>query len=164
MHIRLWTAINLAVLTTFVTGCGGTEGLYSVNGKVLYKGEPAAGATVYFHGKEGDVVAKGVVPNAIVGEDGTFRLVSNERDGAPPGTYDVLIEWRDRSRATPEASASTSLVRQKKGGQRSTAKIRSSPSLPADRLRGRYSDISRPLLKAEIKPETNNLSPFELTD
>jgi hypothetical protein len=164
MRISLLTAIGLAVSATFVTGCGRTEGLYTVNGKVVYKGEPAAGATVYFHGKGGDVAAKGVVPYAVVGEDGTFRLVSDEQDGAPSGTYDVLVEWRDRRQATTETQASTSLVRQKKGGQRPTAKIRSSPTLPADRLRGRYSDIGRPLLKAEIKPETNNLSPFELTD
>jgi hypothetical protein len=31
-------------------------------------------------------------------------------------------------------------------------------------LKGRYFDIGKPLLHVEVKPETNQLPPFELTD
>jgi hypothetical protein len=40
------------------------------------------------------------------------------------------------------------------------SRVRSGP----DRLKGRYLDISKPLLHAEVKAESNRLPPFELTD
>jgi hypothetical protein len=43
-------------------------------------------------------------------------------------------------------------------------KIRPTASLPSDRLKGRYSNPDRPLLKAEVKPEVNTLPTFELAD
>ena len=33
-----------------------------------------------------------------------------------------------------------------------------------DRLKGRYFNVSKPLLQAEVKPGPNQLAPFELTD
>ena len=40
------------------------------------------------------------------------------------------------------------------------SRVRSGP----DRLNGRSFDIGKPLLHAEVKAETNQLPPFELTD
>ena len=78
----------------------------------------------------------------IVQKDGSFSLVCGPLgQGAPPGEYDVLIEWRRESHQAKGLA--------KKG---------------SDRLKGRYADPRRPLLHAAIKAETNNLPPFELTD
>ena len=37
-------------------------------------------------------------------------------------------------------------------------------TLPPDRLNGRYFAIDHPLVKAEIKPESNTLPPFEIAN
>lgn len=138
-----------------------------VKGQVRYKGEPAEGATVYFHRKGGEVAMGGGIPAAVVDKDGTFRLASAEWDGAAAGAYDVLVEWRDRRQVPPAAAQGAPKPAGRGGrkkGVRPASQIRSSPSLPADRLLGRYADLGRPRLKAEVKPEANNLAPFDLTD
>jgi hypothetical protein len=33
-----------------------------------------------------------------------------------------------------------------------------------DRLKGRYFDISKPLIHADVLPQSNSLAPFELVD
>ena len=139
-----------------IAGCGDGAGLSPVSGKVLYKGEAASGAVVYFQ-RHGDVdPSHKLVPFGIVQEDGGFTLSSDSLgNGALPGTYTVLIEWRDGTRngvVPVKSKGQTNLVKR--------SRIHSGP----DRLKGRYFDINKPLLKAEVKPGPNELTPFELTD
>ena len=48
--IKRWMLILAALaLPAAQAGCGNPPGLYPVYGTVLHKGEPAAGAVVYFH-------------------------------------------------------------------------------------------------------------------
>jgi hypothetical protein len=138
------------------TGCGNSAGVYPVSGKVLFRGEPAGGAVVFFH-REGD--AGGMeqqIPHAVVEDDGSFSLATDELgDGARPGKYLVLVEWRDKSGngiVPVNTRGTTKLVKR--------IRIHSGP----DRLKGRYLDITKPLLHAEVKPETNRLAPFELVN
>jgi len=121
--------------------CGGNN-LYPVSGKVTCNGNPAAGAAVFFHRQGGDPMNDHLVM-AIVQEDGSFELVCGSLgEGAPPGDYDVLIEWKQVSKP------------QGKG----------LPQHAPDKLGGRYADPKRPLLHATVKAGTNCLPPFELTD
>jgi hypothetical protein len=121
-------------------GCGG-NGLYPVSGKVTYQGEPAAGAVVHFRRAGADPVNEHAVMG-IVQPDGSFALVCGHLgSGAPPGEYDVLIEWK---RVTGQG----------KGG----------PQHGPDRLKGRYADPRRPMLQAVVRAERNVLPQFELTD
>ncbi len=137
-------------------GCGDSAGIYPVSGKVLCKGEPAAGAVVYFH-PEGDAsVARDVIPHATVEDDGSFLLSSGDLgSGARPGKYAVLVQWRD--------PAGDGIV---PASERSKSKLtkRSRMRLGPDRLKGRYFDISQPLLHVLVKPESNQLPPFELVN
>jgi hypothetical protein len=137
-------------------GCGNSAGLYSVSGKVLYKGEPAKGAVVYFHREGGGGPKDQPIPVGIADDDGSFELTSDTLGyGAPPGAYSVLVEWRDETGdgVTPvKTSGKTKLVKR--------SRMRTGP----DRLKGRYLDIQKPLLRAEVKPQSNPLAPFELTD
>src|SRR5437016_1412039 len=91
-----WTGA-LALLSLSLISCGGVEGLYPVQGKVTYRGEPAAGALVTFQ-SEGPAPTGSdgpLVPTALVGPDGSFSLSCGEAaPGAPPGRYKVLILWR----------------------------------------------------------------------
>ncbi len=98
--------------------------------------------------------ASPAIPFGIVEDDGSFYLTcDNQGTGCPPGKYAVLVEWRDRTgtacrRCKP--TGKTKLVKR--------SRVRSGP----DRLGGRYFDISKPLLHAEVLPQSNTLPPFEL--
>jgi hypothetical protein len=134
--------VPLAVLLTCVS-CSQRNGLYPVYGKVTYMGEPAAGAFVHFLRAGADPINDPAVMG-VVKDDGSFTLVSGDLgQGAIPGDYAVLIEWRHGSRHG-KAGANT-------------------PS-PPDRLGGRYADPAHPLLHATVKPATNHLAAMELTD
>ena len=137
-------------------GCGNSAGLFPVSGKVLYKGAPASGAVVYFQ-RHGDPDSSNkLVPFGIVDDDGRFSLHSDGLgSGALPGTYTVLIAWRDpggNGVVPVKSKGNSNLVKR--------SRVRSGP----DRLKGRYLDISKPLLQAEVKPGPNQLTPFELLD
>ena len=153
--IKRWFIIlAAAALPIAPLGCGNPAGLYPVYGKVLVKGEPAAGAVVYFHHEGPSAPSSPAIPFGIVEDDGSFSLTcDNQGNGCPPGKYTVLVEWRN--------GAGNEVVPAKTTGKTKPAKrsrIRTGP----DRLGGRYFDISKPLLHAEVSPQSNTLPPFEL--
>ena len=137
-------------------GCGGPAGLVPVSGKVLYGDHPATGAVVYFHRQTEPGSPGGPVPYGIVEGDGGFSLSSDGLGrGARPGKYAVLVEWRDEKGdgAVPvKGRGNAKLVKR--------GRVRSGP----DRLKGRYLDLGKPLLHAEVGAGSNALPPFELTD
>jgi hypothetical protein len=136
--------------------CGPPAGFFPVSGKVLYRGEPASGAVVYFHRTGDPSTARRPIPSAIVQEDGSYSLTSDGvGSGARPGSYSVLVEWRD--------GAGDGVVPVKTRGKVKLVK-RSRVHSGPDRLKGRYFDIGNPLLHADVKAESNELPPFELTD
>jgi hypothetical protein len=123
------------------TSCGSSNKLYPVSGTVTYKGSPAAGATVFLQRRGAEPLNEQTIMG-IVKEDGSFSLVCGAQcQGVPPGEYDVLIEWKPRSK-------------QAKGLAQKTA----------DRLQGRYADPKNPRWRAVVKAGPNQLGPFELTD
>ncbi len=155
----MWRSMNsaLAALAVALAGCGESGGLYPVHGKVTYKGEPAVGATVAFHRNAADA-SNGEVPRGEVQADGSFRLACGDGGrGAPPGSYSVLVEWRQGPLRTRRLDTARSVGKAAARGGKPVL-------LADDRLRGRYIDPMHPRLNAEIKAETNNLAPFELTD
>ena len=132
---------TLALLSISCVGCGNSNGMNPVYGKVLYKNEPAVGACVYFHRKGSNDLLHEQIPMGVIHEDGSFALAGPGGEGALAGEYIVLVEWKEGAG--------------KKRGR--------SPGLNApDRLKGRYLNLHKPLLQAEIKPGTNRLSPFEI--
>jgi hypothetical protein len=138
---RLTTFTISAACALACAGCGDDAGLYPVSGTVLYKGEPAAGATVYFHRKGAADPFREQTPQGVVAEDGSFTLAGPAGHGALPGEYAVLVEWKEGA------------------GKRKGR----SPGLNApDRLKHRYLDPAKPRLQAEVKPTANRLPPFEL--
>ena len=137
-HLFIFASVLLA--TTCLSGCGDSNGLYPVRGRVLYKGEPAVGAAVYFHRKDANPLQE-QIPQGIVGTDGTFELAGAAGKGALPGEYVVLIEWKEGAGKTPGRA----------------------PGIGApDRLNGKYLDLKDPSFTAQIKPTSNELPPFEI--
>jgi hypothetical protein len=108
---------------------------------VLVNGDPAVGATVTFVRKGAADPFKEPTPQGTVGEDGTFTLSGPGGDGAPPGEYVVLVEWKEGA-----------------------GKVKGrSPALSApDRLKKKYLDPNKPLLSATVEAKRNDLPPFDV--
>jgi hypothetical protein len=156
MFMRRLLALVALFAAAFIFGCGNAAGLFPVSGQVNYKGEPARGAVVYFHREGGGGAKDQPIPSGVVQDDGSFELESDSLGhGALPGAYSVLVEWRDEKGdgVTPvKTGGKTKLVKR--------SRMRTGP----DRLKGRYLDIQKPRLHAEVKPQSNPLPPFELID
>ena len=130
-----------AVLALACGSCANKNNIYPVSGKVTYKGSPASGATVFFHRQRGDTMNDHMIMG-IVQEDGSFELVCGSLGkGAPPGEYDVLIEWK-----------------------RVSGQSKGRPQHGPDKLKGRYADPKRPLLHAIVEAKATNLPPVELKE
>jgi hypothetical protein len=160
--IKRWlTIVAVAAFSHALVGCGNPAGLYPVSGKVLHHGEPAAGAIVYFHREGPSPALASTIPFGIVEEDGSFYLTSDgQGDGCPPGKYAVLVEWKGKS----EAQVAQPKPARAKGKSKAAPVNRRSTRNGVDRLKGRYFDISRPLIHADVLPQSNSLTPFELVD
>jgi hypothetical protein len=161
MNLKAFVVLIAASGAIGLGGCGRRAGFYPVSGKVLYKGEPAAGAVVYFHREGPSPGPLSTIPFGIADEDGSFYVSSDgEGDGCPPGKYAVLVEWKSRSE-TPVAESKPSRAK----GKSKAAPVNSrSTRNSVDRLKGRYFDISKPLIHADVLAQSNPLAPFELAD
>jgi hypothetical protein len=163
MSNRVFQPKVAAVLALVCASCGTGEGLYPVHGKVTYKGEPAAGAYVVLVKDRPRDAGEDLHPAATVEEDGSFTLNCGDRgNGAPPGTYKVMITWMT-GLASDAAKAKRDAVLKKNPKARGF-KPDQHAMLAPDRLLGRYANPAKPMLTAEVKPETNNLPTFDLTD
>jgi hypothetical protein len=130
-----------AMLALACAACGNKNNLYPVSGKVTYNGSPASGAAIFFYRQGGDPMNEHLIMG-IVQENGSFELVCGSLGkGAPPGEYDVVIEWKQVS------------------GQ-GKGRLQHGP----DKLKGRYADPKQPRFHVTIKAKRNELAPFELTE
>jgi hypothetical protein len=89
--IRIIATLPLLVV---LSGCSEERvPVYPVSGKVTYKGQSPAGATVVLHSL-GGADTSDVAPSGTVKDDGSFAITSYEPgDGAPQGEYVATIEW-----------------------------------------------------------------------
>ncbi len=114
--------------------------VYPVKGKVLLaNGNPLSGGHIYFvPAKDGLISSSGVI-----GPDGTFSLTTGESgEGAPEGQFKVRIE-ADASK--PQVS---------KAGKRLEP---NQPPFPS-----KYADEDTSGLLVTVRPEPNELEPFQL--
>jgi hypothetical protein len=136
---RLFRFVGIASLTAgmaCVSGCGeaGVEGVVPVSGKVTYKDQPVADATVTF-------VGEGAGAAAAVGNtssDGSYSLRTLNTEGAKPGKYTVLVTKTEST----GGGASASMEEAKSNVSVSEAK----QLLPA-----KYADASQSPLNVEVK-------------
>jgi hypothetical protein len=164
----MWVAAAAALGWACVS-CGGPgAGLSSVRGKVVCDGQPAAGAVLFFHRQPGgpnppEAVA-GIIPSAVVADDGSFNVESHPLgSGAAPGKYNVLVQWTEDQNPAEARAASTSKTTSIKGKTVTLTKHDKLKPIATDRLKGRYSDPSKPLREVEVKPGQNDLGTLELT-
>ena len=144
-------ACHILALATF-SGCSNRGDLpptVPVSGKVTYKNQPVAGATVTFIG-EGDL--RPAV--AITESDGNYSLKTLDADGAMPGKYVVLVE---KNEVPPELTKEVSMEDAAKMAGRPPPAIKK--LLPA-----KYGDATRTPLKFEVKDGDANTIDLPLTD
>ena len=167
MSKRLLLVSAAVFLTMISASCSkSAPGLYPVHGTVTYKGQPAEGAIVYFHRQGGGPgSAQGLIPTGVVDATGKFSLESGDLGyEAPAGKYAVLVQWPDDSVSLAKAAEASAKTSAAKAAENVRARRMKLDHIPSDRLKGRYAAADRPLLTAEVKPETNNLPSFDLQD
>jgi hypothetical protein len=122
--------------------CSGSAALNPVRGKVVYKGQPLAGALVTFHPKGGGGL-KSVPSTGLTKDDGTFAVVTGDKEGAPAGEYVVTVICSEN-------------VGAKKGA------ISTAMPDTQDKLKGAYASKESSRLSVTIKSGENQLDPFDL--
>ncbi len=146
----------VAVVAGACVGCGSSD-LIPATGQVLYKGQPAAGATLHFH-RQGvdDAKHRGLIPSAITDEDGRFRVSSDTLGaGAPAGRYAVLITWPvDLNEDNPPPTKKARTISSNSDFKRT----------PTDRLKGRYANAEKPHFFAEVGLGAGEIPPFQIND
>ena len=99
------------VILFFAAGCGDKFKTYPVTGKVTYKGEPVAGATVSFNPK---VEGQGDDGYARTDDNGNYKLqtqLGKPEGGTTPGEYYVRVSKTDlvpTGRKTTESTGTVS--------------------------------------------------------
>jgi hypothetical protein len=89
---------TLALAALVLTGCGESAdpnrvAVYPVSGAIQFRGQPAVGAFVTLHPKDGQPT-KAPAPRATVGPGGNFTLTTYDgNDGAPEGEYTLTVQW-----------------------------------------------------------------------
>lgn len=96
MHRRQFSLLLTVAMMVATAGCfgGSSVKMYPVKGKVTYKGNAVAGATVTFHPKERDK-AKYQAAQGITKDDGTFVMGTKmSGDGVMAGDFVITIVKR----------------------------------------------------------------------
>lgn len=97
--VRTCAAALLAVAAASCSKTADRPPTYPVSGRVLFEGNPAAGAVVILH-RPGTPTADR--PRARADAKGEFALTTfAQNDGAPAGDYAVTVEWK-RTEDHPE--------------------------------------------------------------
>jgi hypothetical protein len=140
MLLKKVIIVLAAALAPTCASCSGNK-IFPVSGTITYRGASAAGAIVFFHRQNADPMMEPTIMG-IVQQNGSFELVCGSLGkGAPPGEYDVVIEWKpvtDQSKGRPRRGP--------------------------DKLNGRYADPKHPLLHATVLAKATTLPAFNLTD
>jgi hypothetical protein len=140
--------IVAVVLSAVSCQRGSVSGTVPVSGKVTYKGQPVAQATVTFIG-EGE--ARAAV--AITDASGIYQLKTLDSAGAMPGKYTVLVS---QTEAMPGSDRPVSMDE--------AAKNQGKPKEPKQLLPAKYMDPTKSPLKFQVDSGKANTFDLSLTD
>lgn len=148
---QLMKVVVLGIFCMGLVGCGGSGGpsLTAVKGKVTYKGESLAGATVTF------MPEKGTPAIGVTDASGNFTLSTGGLPGAVEGTHRVGITKATSTNA-PANPTPNDMMKMMKGGKMPTAK---------SEIPGKYATPQMSELEATVTADAskNNFN-FELKD
>jgi len=154
--VGLWV-----VLAFFVTGCGPggapKPSTVKVTGKVLYKDQPVAGASVAFLG-DGQIPAAWGRTDA----EGKFELTTTESgDGAVPGMHKVTVSKSAAPKTTSTATGVASMEEAVKKSQEPKGKEEAAPT---SLLPEKYAQAATSTLSFEVKSPGPNDFTIKLED
>lgn len=137
-------------------GCGGSgpehPAVGKVKGKVLFKGEPLAGATITFYGPGSGIASTGVSNDA-----GEFELTTYETgDGAPVGENTVTVSKYEGGEV-----ASIDPTKMAAGGP-DVSMTPGSTKPPKSVIPEHYSNVASTPLKVTIEADKENTPTLEL--
>jgi hypothetical protein len=135
----------VALLALCCASCSDSERLNPVVGQVLYKNEPLKGVLVTLHPKDKEDLTRDL-PVGLTGEDGTFKLVSGQDEGALAGDYIVTFVCSAEI-APPKGTKIMSMGME---------------SQYDDRFKGVYAEKGASKFQVSIQPGPNQLEPFRL--
>jgi hypothetical protein len=144
--------VHLAAVLLLISGCSGVSGISGtvpVSGKVTYKDQAVAGATVSFLG-----AGEARPATAITAADGTYKLMTLDAVGAMPGQYTVVV---DKTEIPPELTKSQSMDEAAAEGNKPLPQ-------PKKLLPAKYGDPAKTPLKFEVKTGQSNSFDLVLTD
>jgi hypothetical protein len=136
---RPLVACAIVLALTLLSGCGSSDEkeTASVQGLVTFRGEPLAGATIFF------VPEKGPRATAETDAKGTFKLMTyRPGDGAVPGEFKVSVAKYVLDPATAKNST---------------------PSTKNE-VPERYGNTTSSMLRAKVEKGKKNEFKFELTE
>ncbi len=90
--LRLLGFLSLSLGSALLSGCGGGPSLAKVEGKVAFKnGTPLKGGSLILWAEGGKTEGAKGQPTGTIAVDGTFKVVTEGRPGAPVGRYKVTV-------------------------------------------------------------------------
>jgi len=93
--------VPFAALLVFLAGGCGSKKLVPTSGTITLDGQPLGDAVIVFTPE----TPEGEPPTARSKEDGTFSVGTGKANGAPPGTYKVVVnKWDTSPRAKGKQS------------------------------------------------------------
>jgi hypothetical protein len=159
------SAFLALVLAASPVSCGRSDGppLYPVHGKVMFKGQPAAGATVFLRREgpppPGTEALGPLVPSGQVDDQGNFSIRLDQfGDGAPVGDYKALVAWRVKYDGNLSDFAPVSSKKKAK-----KKLVDDKPDMIPDRLGERFMKPETSPFPVQVKAEKNDLQPFDVT-
>jgi hypothetical protein len=149
-RLEIFSSPIVAAIVLLAVGCnqGSVRGTLPVSGKVTYKEQAVADATVTFIG-EGDAR----IAVAVTDASGLYQLKTLDSAGAMPGKFTVLVT-KTESAAGSDAPVSMDEAAQNRGKAREPKQL-----LPA-----KYSDATKTPLKFEVKKGQRNTIDLPLAD
>jgi hypothetical protein len=102
-----------------LAGCGRSTDLVLVEGVATLDGQPLTGATVI-------LIPEGLTGRSAFGtvkSDGSFRLVTSDRDGASPASYTVIVGVIAQEHSGGDPGKDEHRARQKGGGPVSSTTV-----------------------------------------
>jgi hypothetical protein len=133
--------VLLSILAVLLSAGCSSDKLGQVNGIVTVDGKPLNTGSILFQN-----AAAGVSLNANIAEDGTFVVKTFDKNGIPPGVYQVAV------RVETFGGSETPLV-----GQPIKRKLNPSVDVPE-----KYRDVKTSGLTATVNPGVNPPMKFDL--
>ncbi len=139
LDVRSWLLGCVGLGLLLCCGCSDDRvKVTSVQGTLLVGGKPAQGATVFFHPKSPLETNTGL-PMGVVREDGSFAATTYvPGDGLPAGEYALTVTWPTKSPVEGEWIEGP------------------------DQLRGRFSQIEKPITTLTVAEGGDEIPPLEL--